>query len=270
MSDPSQPLDPPPFSNSAPPPPPPTGATPPPPTAPTPPPFGPTAFPSAPPPPPTFPAAAPGGQVPVARVTGLAKALRALFWVAAAVSVLPVLGAINRRSAWKDFVDGSGSFDDLDSADNALVAMAGLLVVVQIAVLVVLCVWSIRAARNTNNLWRAGTSPGLAGGGWFIPFANFVIPFIQLRRAFRAAGLAAAAVSIWQGVLIAQVVVNAIGRSVGDLDLADSPSDVSGRLDAQVVWFLLSAAFTVAAAFFASRTVMQLSQAEEAAEGARI
>ncbi len=258
MSDPNVPPPPPGFG--VPPPPPPLQSAPPPPAW--------TGAASAPPQYGT--SASPGGRLPggpVQRVSGLAGAIRILFWVVTALTGLTLLAAFNRKSVWDGFQDDTKSLSDVDSADGLIAGALVVTVLAQLAAVIVLCVWSIRAARNANNLYGATTKPGLAGGSWFIPFANFIVPFLQLRNAFNAARLAAANLNLWQAMLILGAVVNFVGRQAGQLDVS-SVSDVSGRLSAQVVWFTISFVGTALAAFFGSRAVMELSRKEDGPAGA--
>ena len=71
---------------------------------------------------------------------------------------------------------------------------------------VLLCLWSSRTATN-GTLVHANTraSPGLAGGGWFIPVGNFWVPWRHLRRAMGPAPRSAA-LAWWQGLTIASSV----------------------------------------------------------------
>jgi len=50
--------------------------------------------------------------------------------------------------------------------------------------------WMYRAYRNLPALGEQGMtwSPGWAAGGWFVPFANFVIPYLCLRDLWRGCG----------------------------------------------------------------------------------
>jgi len=190
-----------------------------------------------------------------------------LFWVVTALSALTLVAAFSRKSTFDGFRDGTKSLSDLDAADGFVAAAAILTVLAQLAAVIVLCVWSIRVARNANNRYGAATSPGLAGGGWFIPFANFIVPFIQLRKAFVAARLPLRNLSLWQSMLIVGFVLGQIGRVAGQLD-GNSLSDVSGRLSAQVVWLALGSIGTALAAFFGGRSVMELSRTQEGTGGA--
>ena len=75
-----------------------------------------------------------------------------------------------------------------------------------LASIIVLCIWSLRTARHA----RAGgarVSPGLACGGWWIPYANAIVPFVQLRRVARHRGRTTSWVSAWQGLVIATLVL---------------------------------------------------------------
>lgn len=192
------PAPPPPPPPSPPPPPPPVptaeGATlPSPPSSPPPP-----GLPTQPPPgaPGAYPAPgqgltpAPDLQHPVS--PNLAGWLQAFFWVLAAQSILIAMSAWNARDAFLAFDRGLGSltaFQQWASADDLFALMTFLSVPARLAIGVLVIVWSWKAHKATAGLgagprrWAAGW----AIGGWFIPFANLVIPKLVLSETERIA-----------------------------------------------------------------------------------
>lgn len=70
----------------------------------------------------------------------------------------------------------------------AVLAMALVMFGVNVAQALVVGFWGRDAANNVRAFGAQGLtwSPGWAIGGWFIPYANYVIPFLVLREIWRA------------------------------------------------------------------------------------
>jgi len=88
-------------------------------------------------------------------------------------------GSAAERAAYNDWVD-------LDDAFQGVVAFGWF---VAIALFVVTVVWMHKAHRATQRLWRGPRkwSSGWTVGGWFIPFANYVIPKMVMNEIERIA-----------------------------------------------------------------------------------
>jgi Domain of unknown function (DUF4328)/Protein of unknown function (DUF2510) len=105
----------------------------------------------------------------------------ALTWLLAVdgVGALAVAGAhLNRSVAIDDYRRGGATLSQLRTADDAVKTLTGLTFFMFLATAVVLIVWQWRSAKNNELLGRLRPrfSPGWSIGGWFIPFANLVIP----------------------------------------------------------------------------------------------
>jgi len=113
---------------------------------------------------------------------GLSTALTVLLIVVAVLAAGGVGAFLHRDQVWSD-----GSLSELDEADDIVAGTAGLLILAGVAVFVVLVVWTYRAARNLEALGRPSPTlgAGWAIGGWFIPFANLVLPFLVLRDVWK-------------------------------------------------------------------------------------
>jgi hypothetical protein len=99
----------------------------------------------------------------------------------AAAAPLQIWNLVTLRDHYRDYLDGGG-IARLDSAYlryNLLSAVASLASIAGIALLVAL---SYRLAKNHEAIGRPGTrfGPGWAIGGWFIPLASSVIPYLVL------------------------------------------------------------------------------------------
>ena len=97
--------------------------------------------------------------------------------------VIPV--ALHARSVVNDRVASDGTVladHTVKSATDAVSGVVGFLFLVSLAISVVFIVWMWRAASNVALFGRVRPkfTPGWAIGGWFIPFANFVIPGMQM------------------------------------------------------------------------------------------
>jgi hypothetical protein len=178
-----------------------------------------------------------------------------------AAATLPFVAALAyRKSVWSDFEDGSLTLADLgklEDADDAVAGISGVLVLLGLATTIVLSIWALRVARRARAS-GATVSPGLACGGWYIPFANTIVPFVQLRRVARHGRRPAGHLNTWQGLAIATLVLSFIVQGVSDIETADSMDDVSVRLSAQVALGVMIAITTIVMAYVATRALRDL------------
>ena len=120
---------------------------------------------------------------------GLTKTLTVLFSIHIGLLVLMVIGVINHLSVLSDKEVGGLVFDtkavnDAQTFPASMLLLAGL---VGIATFVLLIIWLYRAAKNNEALGRQNPrlGAGWAIGGWFIPIAWWVLPFIVLDDVWR-------------------------------------------------------------------------------------
>ena len=244
------------MSDSLPPPPPPGSPAPPPPPS--------SRFGTHPPPPPSAHFEAPShtaGQVPgtASDTAGLRKAAIVLYWLTVAATALLAIALVRRKSVWSDF-EASPDFAglaDVDAADDFVGGMVVLVVLVALATTIVVSLWSLRAVRHAKRAGATGVSPGLACGGWYIPIANLVIPYVQLRRAATHFERPTQFLTYWQGLAIATFVVASVLQAIDPGDV-DELADVSGRLTTQVVLGLVLVAFTAVMAFIATSAMREV------------
>jgi hypothetical protein len=123
---------------------------------------------------------------------GLATALTVLLAVVALVEVFGVWALNDRASLIDDAVEGVFvTFDEASSADDRVAAAVGLHFVGFLVTGVVFIIWQFRHAKNAQVLGaRGGLGPGWAIGGWFVPFANYLLPAMQMHQSSRASDLA--------------------------------------------------------------------------------
>jgi Domain of unknown function (DUF4328) len=120
---------------------------------------------------------------------GLTTALTWLFAAHIFLSVLLIIGVLNHLRVLGDKEIG-GLVLDTDAVNDANAFPAAMIIlsgIVGLAIFVLLIIWLFRAAKNNEALGRQNPrlGPGWAIGGWFIPVANFVIPFIILDDVWR-------------------------------------------------------------------------------------
>ena len=179
------------MSQAPPPPPPPPGSDP---QMPSPP-------PAAPPPgyyaggttpqPPGGPPAAYGPPARWRSLRGITTALTWLFVAHIVLTALLIIGVFNHLRVLSDKEAGGLVFDtkavnDANAFPAAMIILSGF---VALAIFVLLIIWLYRAAKNNEALGRQNPrlGPGWAIGGWFIPVANLVIPFIIMDDVWRGA-----------------------------------------------------------------------------------
>ncbi|MCW6009469.1 DUF4328 domain-containing protein [Micromonospora sp. CPCC 205371] len=108
---------------------------------------------------------------------------------------------------------------DTAAAGDILVSLVAFFLLLVAATLVV--VWLYRARRNLDKLGTAegAMGPGWAIGGWFIPFANFVIPFRVTSAVARGSlpGSAWLTATLW-GWWLSWVAATALERIVSSVD----------------------------------------------------
>lgn len=256
--------------------PPPPGQQPP--QRPTPPGYGqpPTAgYAAPPPPPPAFPqwsspppAGAPAGYVSYGASTGptkppaagARKAIGILMWVSVAAYAAFAIAAFSRQSVWDGFLDGDKTLDDVDNADNLIGGIALVVFGLSLAIAILLAVWSHRAV--SNGVARgASANPGLAAGGWFIPFGFYVVPFVQLRKALGSRGQQSL-VTRWQILwVVSSLLGNILQRVFGNIDESGTGIDeVSDRLRNQGIVLAISAVLVLFAVIAAHRAMRHIDE----------
>ena len=119
-------------------------------------------------------------------IGGLAVALTWLLAASALASLAFAGACVNRLAKLDAFADfqSFSRLDALNDADDLVDGVSSVLSLVMLAVFVVLIVYLYRASKNTE-LWdfrSRSWGPGWSIGGWFIPLANFVIPFFVVRE----------------------------------------------------------------------------------------
>jgi len=114
---------------------------------------------------------------------------------AAAVALLALAGAGLALFLIGESLDLIAALAGPGSAVEAaavVVLLLGVIVFVAgfVGAAIAVPMWMHRAFRNLPALGERGLrwSPGWAAGGWFIPFANFVIPYLVMRELWSSSG----------------------------------------------------------------------------------
>lgn len=78
---------------------------------------------------------------------------------------------------------------DLNGSDSFVRISSWLTIAAYLLTAIAFLVWLSRIVKNNFDLGNLGArfSPGFAVGCWFIPFANFVLPYQAVREAWKAA-----------------------------------------------------------------------------------
>jgi hypothetical protein len=190
----------------------------------------------------------------------LRTAAVALFWCTSGAMALTAAAAGNRLIVWNGFRDGSRELFDVDDADTLVAAAFALQVGLTLAGAIVVSIWSLRSMRNAVARQEGSPSPGLACGGWYIPFGMFVVPFVQFRKVVKTRRTSSAAVNWWQGFFIAASVCSFAVRG-GDPERADSIDEVTDILSFQTAAAVVSAVVLGLATIAATRAMRELDRA---------
>lgn len=183
-----------------------------------------------------------------------------MMFVSVAAVWLLGLVALARKGTWDDFVDGDASFSDVDDADTAVGGALGLTALAMVATAILLAIWSNRAASN-GAARGASVSPGLAAGGWFIPIGNYVVPFIQLRRAMGTPARTTM-VTVWQVLwIVGMLTLVGATQLFDDDDVTQTPTEVSESLSSQSWGIIASAVILTVTAVFAVKATSDVDNA---------
>jgi multisubunit Na+/H+ antiporter MnhC subunit len=173
---------------------------------------------------------------------GLTTALTWLFSAHIVLTVVLIIGVVNHFRVLGDNETGGLVFDtkavnDANALPAAMILLSGL---VGLTTFVLLIIWLYRAAKNNEALGRQNPrlGPGWAIGGWFIPIAWWVIPFIVLDDVWRGSDPSIARGdpswrrsstmgAIWAWLVTAAIftIPSGIASSTGDVR-ADEPEKV--------------------------------------------
>ncbi|MCX4694949.1 DUF4328 domain-containing protein [Streptomyces sp. NBC_01408] len=207
---------------------------------------------------------------------GLATALTVLLSVSAVIDLFSAGASAFGFSLMKDVIAAPDSVSD-DSLDQAdlLNGLAGILqVLALLSIAAVFIVWFYRVRCNAEIFRRDGFSQsrGWAIGGWFIPFANLVMPYRTAKQIWAASTqlgpdgasrqVSTAPLTAWWLVwVLSQVVSQVFGRVYMN---AETPEELRDAFALGIVSDLLTVVAAVLAVLFVRKlTAMQNTYAAQ-------
>jgi len=194
--------------------------------------------------------------------SGLRKAAVTLFWVASAAQVVLGLVAYRRGTVADDILKRTKFSKDLDDANGAVGGALLIYVLVSIAAVIVLAVWSNKTVNNAKRRDPSvNASSGLAAGGWFIPIGNYWVPWQQLRKAAKHFGGNVSSLGLWQGSYIGAAVLFLIGRVIVGGDVRLDEDNAVSKLHNQGLFFTLCGLLLLVSAFMAMRAMREIDRA---------
>lgn len=212
--------------------------------------------------------AAPGAHSWWRPLERLRTTLVVLLGCSAAAWVAVVVALFNRLDVIDEIAAGRFGFDLLqraNQADDAVDASAGVALVLAVATAVLFIVWQWRCAKNAEILGhdRPRFGAGWSVGGWFIPFANFVIPVLIIQDLWRASSPDArpgtwrrepgsGLVAIWWVAFV----LGAVGTRLIDAGEAETLSE----LQDQNQYLLVASVLALVAALLAIAVVVTLTK----------
>lgn len=214
-------------------------------------------------PPPGYAPAAPTGRL--YSLKGITTAAMVLLGLASAAAIVNAFPLFNRASLVDKF-PGGVTLSQIEDADNSVFGVLAIFGITWLAAGILFIIWQYRYATNATAIsGPLGLGPGWAVGGWFIPLANLVLPFLQIRQSARASGGIPGIVVGWYVAYLAGVLMIASGSGTRP-NARDTFSNASEAIDKFVQADRISAAgFIVygAAGVLAILMIRALSAAQE-------
>jgi len=110
-----------------------------------------------------------------------------LLWAAGALAGLASLFALISIPAYTNYLDAPYTYDQSEydawnSVTSSFGAFYGLLILIKIPIFILMIIWSYKTHKAAGRLQPGSRkwSKGWSIGGWFIPFANLLIPKLVL------------------------------------------------------------------------------------------
>src|SRR5262245_4490465 len=204
---------------------------------------------------------------------GLGLATTILLGIVAVLALVVAATTFNGYSVVEDILAATGdsTFGDPVDADDGRNAALGFYFLGALPTAILFIIWQYRHSRNARSLaGPGGLGPGFAIGGWFIPFANYVLPGIELYQSSRASsppvpgggprsGKGNGLVIAWAVLFGLGTVALGVGSSIG------TPEDGFGDMSSDAVRNLLAVGslgglLVVAAAVLAAIMVQSLTK----------
>src|SRR5262245_27833344 len=186
-------------------------------------------------------------QPPPTPADGLAIATTILLGIMAVLALVVAATQFNEYSVVDDIVNttGDSSFSNLTDADDGRDAGLAFYYIGALATFVRFVIWQYRHSRNAQSLaGPGGLGPAWAIAGWFIPFANYVLPGVELPQSSRASSPplpgGGPRSGKGNGLVIAWMVLFGLGTlALGASSFIGTPDDGFGGMDPDDVRTLL-------------------------------
>jgi hypothetical protein len=161
------------------------------------------------------------------------------------------------------------SESEVRASTDRLNAMGVVEAILMLVIVVLWLFWQYRAQSNLRALGAENLryTPGWAVGWWFIPIANFAIPYLTVRELVKASNPAAGAIDwaaprtpviipLWWGAWLAHVILASAGAAVA----ADPDTATFAQLAAREGLLIASNAMEIAAALLAIVLVLKVDR----------
>ncbi|MEM7158928.1 MAG: DUF4328 domain-containing protein, partial [Myxococcota bacterium] len=151
---------------------------------------------------------------PFAKVRGLSGPLAALLIIRASMRALTYL--VFEVTSPPPGQITEAQLDQLLLVDGALLGLESLLSFVSF---IVFLVWIHRVLSAIRSTGQTSMSPGLAVGGWFIPLANAVLPWLSVRSALKGLGMTSALAGVWWLLWLANTSLSSLHQMLRQIRL---------------------------------------------------
>jgi hypothetical protein len=192
-----------------------------------------------------------------------ATAAAAAFGIVFRVMLIGKIDAVRR---------GTGSAADADPIAHRVDAMSAIVLMTFLVGAILWLVWQFRGHKNLRALGARHLrfSPGWAVGWWFVPLANYAMPFLTMQELYKASdpdagpddwssGKTGALIGFWWASLLAQTLLLFAGSST------EGTTDVTlTELAAGQRYVILGYAAMIVAAGLAIALVIRIDQRQEA------
>lgn len=194
---------------------------------------------------PTYPAPPPVYSRPVRPLGGLAMALTVMLGVASVAAVANAFPHFSRANVVETYKNGAKTtLTDATAADSQVALFTIIFAAIFVATIVVWMIWQFRFASNGEALGQrtAMGAPGWAIGGWFIPFANFLLPSLQMSASSRASGFRPPAlIPVWAVAFglssLGQGIANSMGTNALDTRFGTNANELLSKIaQADRIW----------------------------------
>ncbi len=139
----------------------------------------------------------------------VATVLVIAFCIVILVDVIAAFIDVQRIDLATRMIDGgSYTLEEAEASDNAFATLGVVQLLVFIVTAVIFLIWVYRASKNLKPLGVQNQkySPGWAVGWFFIPFANYVLPFLVTKEIWMASDPKVMDAESWRSTSVSPIV----------------------------------------------------------------